>query len=138
MMRNIYVVYIHLAVYTSGDVDYAKSQCPASLLQLLYVVELGLLSLKVKETTLIFGKGLKVRLQNANTPCHLVGTLEHTRCEPWQFNVNNLPSRQRITEAEEVVSKLDELAVRTGILGKFSGDLDAAIIPNVEKGKTFV
>ncbi len=52
--------------------------------------------------------------------------------------MNDLPSRQRITNAEDVVSKLDETAVRSGILENLTDVLDTAIIPDVEKCKKFV
>ncbi len=81
---------------------------------------------------------LKVGLQNAKSPCHLVEILQDTKCEPCQFNVNDLPSRQRITNAEDVVTKLDETAVRSGILENLTDVLDTAIIPDVEKCKKFV
>ena len=72
------------------------------------------------------------------SPCHLAGILQDTNCETCKFNVNDLPSRQRITKAEEVVSKLDETAVRSGILEKLSNDLDTAMIPDVEGCKRFI
>ncbi len=81
---------------------------------------------------------LKVGLQNAKSPCHLVEILQDTKCEPCQFNVNDLPSRQRITNAEDVVTKLDETAVRSSILENLTDVLDTAIIPDVEKCKKFV
>ena len=60
---------------------------------------------------------LKLGLQNANSPCQLAEILQDTNCEPCEFNVNNLPFRQRITNAEEVVGKFNETAVQLGILG---------------------
>ena len=81
---------------------------------------------------------LKLGLQNANSPCQLAEILQDTKCEPCELNVNNLPSRQRITNAEEVVGKLNETAVRLGILENLCSDLDTAIIPADEKCKMFV
>ena len=52
--------------------------------------------------------------------------------------MNNLPSRQRITNAEEVVGKLNETAVRLGIFENLCSDLDTAIIPADEMCKMFV
>ena len=52
--------------------------------------------------------------------------------------MNNLPSRQRITNAEEVVGKFSETAVRLGILENLCSNLDTAIIPADEKCKMFV
>ena len=81
---------------------------------------------------------LKLGLQNANSPCQLTEILQDTNCEPCEFNVNNLPSRQRITNAEEVAGKLNEPAVRLGILENLCNDLDTAIIPADGKSKMFV
>ena len=52
--------------------------------------------------------------------------------------MDNLPSRQRITNAEEVVGKFSETAVWLGILENLCSDLDTAIIPVDEKCKMFV
>ena len=41
--------------------------------------------------------------------------------------MNDLPSRQRITNAEDVVTKLDETAVRSGILENLTDVLDRAV-----------
>ena len=70
-------------------------------------------------------------------PCQLAEILQDTNCEPCEFNVNNLPSKQRIN-AEEVVGKFNETAVRLGILKNLCSDLDTAIIPANEKCKMFV
>ena len=51
--------------------------------------------------------------------------------------MNNLPSRQRITNAEEVVGKFSETAVWLGILEHLCSDLDTAIIP-ADECKMFV
>ena len=68
----------------------------------------------------------------------IVEILEDTKCEPCQFNVYNLPSRQRITKAGEVFTKLHVTTVRSGILEKLSGDLEIAVLPNVENGKSLL
>ncbi len=100
------------------------------------------LCLRVKETT--FHRRRRCQkmiwsiLKLGYSPCHLVEILQDTNCEPCQFNVNDLPSRQRITKAESVVTKLDETAVWSGILENLTDVLDTAIIPDVEKCKKFV
>ena len=106
--------------------------------------EVNSLCLKVKETSSKekVSKSdlelLKLGLQNANSPCQLAEILQDTNCEPCEFNVNNLPSRQRITNAEEVVGKLNETAVWLGILENLCNDLDTAIIRADGKSKMFV
>ena len=52
--------------------------------------------------------------------------------------MNNLPSRQRITNAEEVVGKFSETAVWLAFIANLCSDLDTAIIPADEKCKMFV
>lgn len=67
----------------------------------------------------------------------LVEISQDATCGPCKPNVNNLPFRQRITNAEEVISKLDETAARLGILEKLSNELDTAAIIADERCKTF-
>ena len=205
MKKKQYNVYVHL-IQTTGNVDYAKCQCPAgaggrckhvaaTLFQLLHFIELGLSDIPDEKTcteeiqkwhiprkdkaqeALLFedltfpqdtyekdkkgrkqpvpeGKRdfisskeklsksdlelLKLGLQNPNSPCQLAEILQDTNCKPCEFNVNNLPSRQRITNAEEVVGKLNETAVWLGILENLCNGLDTAIIPANRKSKMFV
>ena len=204
MKKKQYTVYVHL-IHATGNVDYAKCQCPAgaggrckhiaiTLFQLLDFIELGLSDIPDEKTcteeiqkwhiprkdkaqeALLFedltfpqdtyekdkeGRKrpvregerdfisskevsksdlelLKLGLQNANSPCQLAEILQDTNCEPCEFNVNNLPSRQRITNAEEVVGKFSETAVWLGILENLCSNLNTAIIPADEKCKMFV
>ena len=75
-------------------------------------------------------KQLKSDLEEANSACSLASILGDNNCEPSDFNVNYLPSRQRIIKAEEAVVKLDQTEVRSEILQLLNQELDCRPIPN--------
>ena len=61
---------------------------------------------------------LKAGLEEARSTCYLTGVLADTDCEPCKFDVNALPSRQRIVKAKQVGNKLEKTFVRSTILSK--------------------
>ena len=81
---------------------------------------------------------LKASLENAGTACHLIGILENTNCEPYEFAANDLPSRQRIIKAGEVSDKLDQTAVRTNTLKNLTRKLDCTSVPENESCKNIL
>ena len=82
-------------------------------------------------------KQLKSDLEEANSACSLASILGDNNCEPSDFNVNDLPSRQRIIKAEEAVIKLDQTEVRSEILQLLNQELDCRHIAD-DNRKNFV
>ena len=83
-------------------------------------------------------KRLKTGLEKAGSTCHLAGVLNDTDCCPCEFNVNSLPSRQRIVKAESVGNKLDKVFVRTHVLSSLDGQLDCSHIPKGNNCDDFI
>ena len=80
---------------------------------------------------------LKAGLEEAST-CYLIGVLTDTDCEPCRFDVNALPSRQRIVKAHEVGDKLEKTFVRSNILSKLDDKLDCSHVPGSDNCKEFI
>ena len=76
-------------------------------------------------------------MEEANSPCSLPKILADSDCTPVDFSVDDLPSRQRIIEAEEKVDKLGKTEVRSGVLGRLQQKLDCILIPNL-KSQNFI
>ena len=83
-------------------------------------------------------KRLKTGLAKAGSTCHLAGVLNDTDCCPCVFNVNSLPSRQRIVNAESVGNKLDKVFVRAHVLSSLDGQLDCRHIPKGNNCDDFI
>lgn len=81
---------------------------------------------------------LKTGLEEARSTCYLIGVLTDTDCEPCKFDVNALPSRQRIVKAEGVGDKLEKTFVRSNILSKLDGKLDCSHVPGSDNCKEFI
>ena len=77
-------------------------------------------------------KQLKTGLGEAGSSCNLIGILGDTCCKPCEFNVNELPSRQRIMRAVKVGDKLETTEIRSSILKRLDMALDYACIPGEE------
>ena len=81
---------------------------------------------------------LKAGLENAGSTCHLIGILGNTNCEPCEFAISDLLSRQRIMKAGERSDKLDQTAVRTNILKNLTQKLDYTCVPDIEGCKKYI
>lgn len=81
---------------------------------------------------------LKAGLEEAGSSCHFIGVLTDTDCEPCKFDVNGLPSRQKIIKAEEVGDKLEKTFVTSNVLSKLDGKLDCSHVPASDNCKEFI
>ena len=61
-------------------------------------------------------EAVKAGLEEARSTCYLTGVLADTDFEPCKFDVNALPSRQRIVKAKQVGNMLEKTFVRSTIL----------------------